>query len=149
MFRQVLQLLTDPPAQPRPPADLRTAVAVLLVEAAHRDDVFGPEERAVITRLLTAQYALSESECAALMAAAENANANITQIHPYTSAVAEEMPYEERIGLIEMMWEVVYADGVLDPEEDALIRRLVGLIHITDRDRVLARQRVLARRDAQ
>jgi len=46
-----------------------------------------------------------------------------------------------------MMWEVVYADGVLDPEEDALIRRMVDLIHITDRDRVLARQRVLARRE--
>jgi len=47
-----------------------------------------------------------------------------------------------------MMWEVAYADGVLDPEEDALIRRLGNLIHITDRDRVLARQRVLARKAA-
>jgi len=55
------------------------------------------------------------------------------------------MTAQSRIGLVEMMWEVAYADGVLDPEEDALIRRMVNLIHISDRDRVLARQRVLAR----
>jgi uncharacterized tellurite resistance protein B-like protein len=51
----------------------------------------------------------------------------------------------ERIQLIEMLWEVVYADGVLDSEEDALIRRIAGLIYVEDRDRVLARKRVLER----
>jgi uncharacterized tellurite resistance protein B-like protein len=44
-----------------------------------------------------------------------------------------------------MLWEVAYADGVLDPEEDALIRKIGGLIYITDRDRMLARKRVLER----
>jgi uncharacterized tellurite resistance protein B-like protein len=43
-----------------------------------------------------------------------------------------------------MLWQVAYADGVLDPEEDLLIRRVAGLIHVTDRERVLARQRALA-----
>ncbi|MBS0281793.1 MAG: TerB family tellurite resistance protein, partial [Proteobacteria bacterium] len=51
----------------------------------------------------------------------------------------------ERIQLIEMLWEVAYADGVLDPEEDLLIRRIAGLIAVEDRERVLARQRVAAR----
>ena len=55
------------------------------------------------------------------------------------------MQPSERIQLIEMLWEVAYADGVLDPEEDALIRRIGSLIYITDRDRVLAKHRVLAR----
>jgi uncharacterized tellurite resistance protein B-like protein len=55
----------------------------------------------------------------------------------------------ERIQLIEMLWEVAYADGVLDPEEDLLIRRVAGLIAVEDRERVLARQRVAARRGIQ
>ena len=147
MFRQMMQLLTAP-AEPSAPADLRDVVAVLLVEAAHRDDMFGAEERAVITRLLKTKYALSDAECAALMVAAEQANANITQLHPYIRTVTEQMDYDSRLELIEMLWEVVYADGVLDPEEDALIRRLANLIYVTDRDRVLARQRVLARSKA-
>jgi uncharacterized tellurite resistance protein B-like protein len=144
MFRQIMNLLAAP-APERPPEDLRVAVAMLLVEAACRDDVFGPKERTVIARLLTEKFALSQDECAELLRSAEAASANIVQIHPYTRAVFEQMSPDERIQLIEMLWEVVYADGVLDPEEDALIRRLGGLIYITDRDRVLARQRVLAR----
>jgi uncharacterized tellurite resistance protein B-like protein len=121
-------------------------VAVLLVEAAHRDDTFSPQERKVISRLLTEKFALSPEECDRLLSSAEDANANMTQLHPYTRAVFEQMAPDERVELIEMMWEVAYADGVLDPEEDALIRRLGSLIHVTDRERVVARQRVLARR---
>jgi uncharacterized tellurite resistance protein B-like protein len=55
------------------------------------------------------------------------------------------MDPEERIRLIEMLWEVAYADGVLDAEEDLLLRRVAGLIYVSDQDRVAARQRVLRR----
>jgi uncharacterized tellurite resistance protein B-like protein len=144
MFRQILDFLAAPAPPPKPP-DLKVAVAVLLVEAAHRDDSFGPEERAAITRLLSGRFSLSEGECEDLLAVAEKTNAETTQLHPYIRAVFEQMSPAERVELVEMLWEVAYADGVLDPEEDALIRRLGGLIYITDRDRVLARQRVLAR----
>jgi uncharacterized tellurite resistance protein B-like protein len=120
-------------------------VAVLLLEAAHRDDSFSPEEREAVTRLLRSRFHLSESECGALIAATEKTNADMTQLHPYTRAIAEGMDPAGRIELIEMLWDVAYADGVLDPEEDALIRRIGSLIYVTDRDRVLARHRVLAR----
>ena len=143
MFQQILRSFAAP--QPAPPADLRLAVAVLLIEAAYRDDTFQPEERAVIARLLRQKFALGEDEAATLLTTAEAACRASVQLHPHTSAVAQQMAAQERIQFVEMMWEVAYADGVLDPEEDALIRRMVDLIHITDRDRVLARQRVLAR----
>jgi uncharacterized tellurite resistance protein B-like protein len=125
--------------------DLRLAVAVLLVEAAHRDDQFGAEERAVIEKLLTEKFALSKDECDQLMTVGEKTASRMVQLHPYTHAIFEQMDPAERIQLIEMLWEVVYADGVLDPEEDALIRKIGGLIYITDRDRMLARKRVLER----
>jgi uncharacterized tellurite resistance protein B-like protein len=143
MFQQLLRSFTTP--LPQPPADLRMAVAVLLIEAAYRDDTFQSEERAVIARLLRQKFALSGEEAAALLTAAEETCRNSVQLHPHTSAIAARMTADERIHFVEMMWEVAYADGVLDPEEDALIRRMVNLIHISDRDRVLARQRVLAR----
>lgn len=144
MFHQLMNFLKSAePARKAP--DLRTAVAILLLEAAHRDDTFTSEERAVIERLLMAKFALSKEECAQLLASCEETIARMVQLHPYTHAVFEQMDPEERINLIEMLWEVAYADGVLDPEEDALIRRLGGLIYVTDRDRMLARQRVLSR----
>lgn len=148
MLQQILDFLSAGEA-PRTPPDRRLAVAVLLVEAAHRDDTFTIDERTVIGDLLTRKFGLMPEERDQLLSKAEGINANMTQLHPYTRVVFEQMTPQERIELIEMMWEVAYADGVLDPEEDALIRRLGNLIYITDRDRVMARQRVLARRGGQ
>ena len=145
MFDKILSFLAAPPDARAPQEDLRLAVAVLLIEAAHRDDTFDAKERAVIERLLTAKFSLTPDECARLMAAGEAAAANMTQLHPHVGVITDQMDEAERIRLMEMLWDVAYADGVLDPEEDLLIRRLGSLIHITDRDRVLARQRVLAR----
>jgi uncharacterized tellurite resistance protein B-like protein len=143
MFDQLMRFLKAPEPSARP--DLRLSVAVLLVEAARQDDRFDSSERAVIEQLLTRKFALAPQECAALLAAAEARAQQMVQLHGHTSAVFEQMTPDERVGLVEMLWEVAYADGVLDPEEDLLIRRVAGLIAVTDRDRVLARQRVVAR----
>lgn len=143
MFNQLMRMLKAPEPQRKP--DLRLSVAVLLLEAARQDDQFDTKERAVIAQLLTRKFDLSPGECGELLAAGEARAAQMVQIHGHTSDVFEQMPPDERVHLVEMLWEVAYADGVLDPEEDLLIRRVAGLIYITDRERVLARQRVVAR----
>lgn len=144
MFSALMRLLDTPAA---PAQDLRLSVAVLLLEAARQDDRFDASERAKIESLLTGRFDLSRTECATLMAAAEARASQMTQLHGHTSYIAQVLSPDERIQLIEMLWDVAYADGVLDPEEDLLIRRIAGLIYVSDRDRVLARQRVLARKE--
>jgi uncharacterized tellurite resistance protein B-like protein len=143
MFKQLLRTLSAP--EMKPPTDLRLAAAVLLIETAYRDDEFQLKEREVIFRLLQHKFSLTTDETSALLHAAEHTCRQSVQLHPWTSTVMEQMTETDRIHLVEMMWEVAYADGVLDPEEDALIRRMVNLVHITDRDRMLARKRVLER----
>ena len=143
MFHQLMNFLRTPEA--KPPADLKVAVAVLLIEAAMRDDSFAPEERAAIARILRESFGLAKDEASQLLAVGEGRVREMVQLHPYTHAIFEQMAPEERVRFIEMLWEVAYADGVLDPEEDAMIRKIAGLIYVEDRDRMLARQRVLAR----
>lgn len=143
LFRQLMRALEAPIPQRDP--DPRLSVAVLLVEAARQDDTFEPRERMVIDQLLARQFDLSHEECLALVEAAERRVAEMVQIHGHTREVFENTAPAERIRLIEMLWEVAYADGVLDPEEDLLIRRIAGLIAVEDRERVLARQRVAAK----
>jgi uncharacterized tellurite resistance protein B-like protein len=143
MFDHLMRLFQAPAPQLKP--DLRLSVAVLLVEAARQDDRFEPAERTVIEHLLMRKFALTQEDCMALLAAGEARAGEMVQLHGHTSMIFEEMTPDERIGLVEMLWEVAYADGVLDPEEDLLIRRVAGLIAVSDRDRVLARQRVAAR----
>lgn len=143
MFASLLRLLESPARQRVP--HTRLSVAVLLLEAARQDDNFAQSERATIEKILTRQFQLSSQECAHLIEAAEKHVSHMVQLHGHTSDIAQEMSRDERIALIEMLWEVAYADGVLDAEEDHLIRRIAKLVYIEDRERVHARLRVLER----
>jgi uncharacterized tellurite resistance protein B-like protein len=145
MFNQILSLLSgDAPAFAKPD-QLQIAVAALLVHAARMDDTFDAAERQTIERLLAARFVLAPEAVQRLLAAAERRAEDSSQLYPFIRQAVEQLDEQGRILLIEMMWEVAYADGVLDPDEDALLRRVAGLLYISDRDRGEARKRVLRR----
>jgi uncharacterized tellurite resistance protein B-like protein len=123
----------------------RTAVAALLVETALMDDCFDPDERATIAELLKGRFDLSEPETESLMATAGQRVADSSQLFGFTRVVNEGFAPEERVELMEMLWQVVYADGRLDDYEANLMRRISGLIHVSDRDSGMARKRALER----
>lgn len=127
--------------------ELHLAAAALLVEAAQIDTDFDQAERARILDFAEHRLGLNQTEAATLLAAAETAAGNATQLHGFTSQIRNRFSYEERLQLIETLWEVVYADGHADEYESQLMRRVGGLIYVTDRDRGLARKRVLARKN--
>jgi uncharacterized tellurite resistance protein B-like protein len=124
---------------------LPIAVAALLVEAARMDDHFDAAERATIGRLLAERFKLDRDETQRLLESAERAVDRSTQLFRFTHRVVEELGPEERVRILEMLWEVAYADGTLSSEEDQLLRRVAGLIYVSDRERGEARQRVLRR----
>ena len=121
------------------------AAAALLVEAASMDSHFGAAERATIGDLLRSRFGLSGAEADELLAEAEEAASESVQWQGFTSAVKDGFAPEERIQVIEMLWEVVYADGQLHDYEASLLRRITGLLYVPDRDSGEARKRVLAR----
>jgi len=145
MLDKILKLLSAPESASRGRDQLQIAVAVLLVEAARMDDRFDAAERAAIERLLAQKFSLSPEDTEQLIGQAEAMDEKSNQLYPFTRLAVERMDPQQRINLIEMLWEVVYADGVLDPEEDALLRRVAGLIYVSDADRVAARLRVVQR----
>src|SRR5262249_51420884 len=115
----------------------------LLIEAARMDDDFDAAERATIERLLAESFGLTPAAVRSLVTTAEEAVRNSTQFFPFTQEICKQMEPEERVQVLEMLWEVAYADGVLDPQEDMLLRRIAGLIYVPDRERGMARQRAL------
>jgi uncharacterized tellurite resistance protein B-like protein len=125
--------------------ELHLAAAALLVEAACMDEQFDASERETIERLLSARFDLSEKEAEDLLAEAERAVAESAQLLPFTRVVKDRFSPEERVGLIEMLWEVAYADGRLHDFEAHLLRRIGGLIYVSDKERGAARKRVMAR----
>jgi uncharacterized tellurite resistance protein B-like protein len=125
--------------------DLKLAVAAMLVEAANMDETFATSERSVVERLLVERFELSAGEARKLVEEAEARIKDSTQYHPFTRQINEQLDIAGRTKIVEMMWEVAYADGVLDPQEDMLLRQVAGLLHVPDKDRGLARKRALAR----
>ena len=124
---------------------LQMAVAALLVEAAGVDEKLDERERAVIDRLLERRFGLAARDADGLEQAAEERVARSAQLFGYVSTINQRLPLERRIELVEMLWEVAYADGVLTGDEDTLIRRVAGLIDVSDRDRGDAKLRVRER----
>ncbi len=76
-------------------------------------------------------------------AAGEREAGRAAELFHFTRIINERLSFEQRIELVEMLWEVAYADGVLDQYEDSLLRRVSGLIYVPDRERGMARQRVV------
>jgi uncharacterized tellurite resistance protein B-like protein len=145
MIDRLLDFLSgrEAPAVAEKADDLAHAVAALLIEAARMDDSFDAAERATIERLLAQRFDLEPQAVKSLVEATERIVERSTQYYSFTRRINDRLTEEERAQIIEMMWKVAYSDGVLDPHEDMLLRRIAGLIHVADRDRGLARQRAL------
>jgi uncharacterized tellurite resistance protein B-like protein len=146
MFADFLNRLIQPDPAPLPDADARLALAALLVRIARSDGDYAEGERERIDRILAARYGLTPFEAPALRGRAEVLEGEAPDTVRFTRAIKDAVPYEEREGVIEALWDVVLADGVRDHEEDSLLRLVANLLGINDRDSALARQRVEARR---
>jgi uncharacterized tellurite resistance protein B-like protein len=102
-------------------------------------------EEGVIERALTRRFGFERNEVVRLVKAAEEGALQATDLFHFTQVVVNNFGEDERIGVIEMLWEVAYADGILTSDEDTLIRRVAGLIDVSDRDRGDAKRRIRER----
>lgn len=125
--------------------ELQLAVAALLMAAAQVDGHLDEPERKAVQQLLERRFGLSEAAAQALAASGEKDAERSTQLFGFTRAINDRLPRARRIELIEMLWEVAYADGHLDPLEDSMLRQVGGLVDVSDHERGEARQRVRER----
>ncbi|PSL21768.1 TerB family tellurite resistance protein [Shimia abyssi] len=143
MFADFLKRLTAPAPEPLNDTDARLALTALLVRIARTDGEYSHAESAQIDRITTQRYGLSPFEATALRKDAETLETEAPDTVRFTRAIKEAVPFDERIGVVEALWQVVLADGQRDAEEDALVRLAANLLGINDRDSALARQRVM------
>ncbi len=127
------------------PDELHLAVAVLLVEAARMDERFDDKERAAIARLIETRLELPADDAEALVDAADEIAEEMGELWTFARVVKDRYSQDERVEMIEMLWEVAYADGELHHYEANLLRRIAGLIYVSDRESGLARKRIMQR----
>ncbi|MGF1681629.1 TerB family tellurite resistance protein [Photobacterium makurazakiensis] len=127
IFRQVMHEGTDGGAVDTP--SLHLAMACLLCEVANADHSDDPREQTAKLHLLVNLLEISDEEAAVLLDEAKRKSKQSVSLYEFTTKLRTLEP-EQRYALIEAMWQVAYADGVLDPMEEAVIRQVAELVYV-------------------
>ncbi len=142
MFGELLKRLTESAPAPLPDTDARLALTALLVRVARSDNEYSESERARILGIVAQRYGLDREGSAALVRDAEVLETEAPDTVRFTRAVKDAVPYDDRLAVIEALWQVVLADGNRANEEDALLRLVANLLGVSDMDSAQARKRV-------
>ena len=126
-------------------SELHFAAAALMIEAARLDGQFDDGERERIVTIMVRQFSLAKDESLALLEDAERDTEDAHDLYAFTSVIRRCFDHDERVAMIGMLWEVCYADGELHDFEGNLLRRLAGLLYVTDQESGNQRRRALAR----
>ena len=109
---------------------VQLAAAALLLELAHADDEFSPEERTYIEGALARQFDLSEAETRQLIELAGKEHEKSVDHFQFTSLIAEQFDLGQKVVLAEVMWGLVAADGQIATHETYLVRKISNLLQL-------------------
>ena len=143
-LRELFESLRPATAEADPTAEehaLQLATAVMLVEVMRADASFAPSERAMVRQALAAKFQLADDEAARLAELAEATAREATDLYGFTSRIDERFDMPRKIRMIEYMWQVAYADGVLSAHERHVLWRIADLLHVPQGAYVHARMR--------
>lgn len=130
MTLSLWKLFETRPAEADRAAGLRLAVAQLLLEIARADFKTGAEEMRLIQGHLANAYGLDAAELDALVTQASHQVEQSVSLYSTVELVNRHCSAEEKTALVGALWRVAYADGRLDPYEEALLRRLADLLYL-------------------
>ena len=108
-------------------------ITALLIHAAKIDDNYTDVEKEIIKKALITLNAITPNEAEELLKKAEKMEQESNQIVAFTREIKKNS-MEFRLKIIEILWKIVYSDGSSDSYESNLIRRVCGLLYISDRD---------------
>ena len=120
---------------------LEIAAAALLFEVSRSDYNTDDKDREIITELIKRQFCLSEQEAETLLQLAEQEVHDATSLHQFVSLLNENWSPRQRLKLVELMWQVAYADDVLNDHEGHLMRKIQRLLYIPHRQFIGAKLR--------
>jgi uncharacterized tellurite resistance protein B-like protein len=128
--------------------DPRVAVAALCFQVMEADGTVSESERQRLRELLKDYYDLDSGKLEALLEAGQDAGKEAVDYYRFTTDVRRHLDEDQRIELIGILWDIVYADGERSEMEDHVIWRIADLLGVSVRDRVLQRQQAATRTSA-
>ena len=108
-------------------------ITSLLIHAAKIDDNYTNVEKEIIKKALISLKAITTNEAEELIKKAEKKEQESNQIIEFTREIKKN-PMEFRLKIVEILWKIIYSDNISDNYESNLIRRICGLLYISDKD---------------
>ena len=119
--------------------DAEVAACALFLEMAAMDGEFGDDEMDVILSALQDHHGLTQEDAAALVENANQEREESIDLWQFTHRINENYTVEEKLQVIELVWEIAYADGLLDKHEDYLVHKLADLLRLTHQQLIEAK----------
>jgi uncharacterized tellurite resistance protein B-like protein len=121
--------------------NLQLATAVLLFDVMRSDETIGDAERTQAMNALRRRFALSEEALEQLMAQAEQTAKTANDYFSFTSLINDSFTHEQKIQVVEFMWQVAYADHTVDANENHVISKIAGLLYVSHGEYIGAKMR--------
>jgi uncharacterized tellurite resistance protein B-like protein len=122
--------------------DTNILIASLLIHAARIDENYTDIERKIITKAIIDLNKLSLDKAKQILNDAEKKEEESNQIVEFTREI-KKYPMEFRLKIIEIIWKIVYSDGKNDSYESSLIRRICGLLYVSDKDNGIIKTKII------
>ena len=119
---------------------LQVATAALLAEVMRLDGQAEPERRAVL-KAVQRRFGLSDDEAATLVELAESEAREAVDYYQFTSLINREFSAEQKVHIVELMWQVAYADATLSAHEQHVMRKIADLLYVSHGDYIAAKLR--------
>ena len=149
MFDTIRTFLSDLAASDEPEvivhSHMQLAEAALMYHVIAIDGVIKDRERAKMIEVLADKFNLDDASSKALLHDAKTAEAEAVDFYQFTTILKNALEEEERISIIENLWELVFADGSIHELEDNFIWRVSGLLGVDAKDRMAQKRKVAQR----
>lgn len=121
---------------------LQIATAALLIEMMRADSKVSEEERRTVAKTIQLKFKLTEEETNTLLKLAEEEIWKSTGYYEFTSLINKGFTYEQKLKVIEHLWEIAFADTELDKYEEYVVRKIADLIYVEHKDFIETKLRV-------
>jgi len=122
--------------------DSTTLIPALLIHAAKIDENYTDVEKEIITKAIMNINKFDINKAKQILKNAEKKEEESNQIIEFTREI-KKYPIEFRLKIIEIIWKIVYSDGKNDSYESTLIRRICGLLYVSDKDNGVIKEKIL------
>lgn len=139
-FKQNL-LVNDATLYDEPSRGIELAAAVLMVEISLADSVLDKDERGLIIRFLQEDFRQSAEDARAILSLAEKESDHAVSLHEFTRLINDSMSAGDKVRIIELLWQVAFADSVLDKYEEYYVRKIADLLYISHKDYIRAKHK--------